>query len=335
MAADEAGGEDELIQATFAPLASGFVGALGLKDDCAVLSPEPGHDLVLTTDAIAEGVHFFSDDSAADIAWKALAVNVSDLAAKGATPVAYLMSLAFPERPSGEWLAAFATGLRDAQTAFAIALAGGDTDRRPGPMSVTITAIGSVPRDGMVRRGAAQAGDLLFVSGSLGDSALGLKLRLETSAALGLAADEAEYLIGRYLRPQPRVGLTPALRACAHAAMDVSDGLVKDCGRMARASGLAASITASALPLSAPAKSALSKQPGLLDLVLAGGDDYEVLAAVAPARAGEFRSLAEAAQVSVTEIGRLAPGTGIEVIGSDGRRLEPGRTGWDHFPPPD
>ncbi|HYD15208.1 MAG TPA: thiamine-phosphate kinase, partial [Hyphomicrobium sp.] len=142
---EQAGGEDELIQTIFAPLASGFPGALGLKDDCAVLTPPAGEDLVLTTDAVATGVHFFPDDDAADIAWKALAVNVSDLTAKGARPLAYLLSISFPDLPERAWLEGFAKGFREAQDAFGIALAGGDTDRRPGPMTATVTAIGAVP----------------------------------------------------------------------------------------------------------------------------------------------------------------------------------------------
>jgi thiamine-monophosphate kinase len=334
VAAAEAGGEDELIATTFAPLAAGFAGALGLKDDCAVLTPPPGADLVLTTDAVAEGVHFFAGDAAADIAWKALAVNVSDLAAKGAEPVAYLMSLSFPARPEPAWLAAFATGLGTAQTAFGIALAGGDTDRRPGPLSVTITAIGRVPQGRMVRRATARAGDVLFLSGTLGDSALGLRLRQDPActAAMGLDDASAQALLGRYLRPEPRLALAPHLLSYATAAMDVSDGLVKDCGRLACASGLGAALEAARLPLSDPARTALRHDPELIQAVLTGGDDYEVLAAVAPSDAAAFREAAMASGVAVSAIGRLAPGDGVAVTGFDGRPLAIRGGGWDHFP---
>jgi thiamine-monophosphate kinase len=289
---------------------------------------------VLTTDAVAEGVHFFAGDAPADIAWKALAVNVSDLAAKGAQPVAYLMSLSFPARPEPAWLAAFAAGLGAAQTAFGIALAGGDTDRRPGPLSVTITAIGRVPQGRMVRRATARAGNELFLSGTLGDSALGLRLRQDPARAGAMGLDEkgAEALLGRYLRPEPRLALTPHLLSYATAAMDVSDGLVKDCGRLARASGLGAALEAARLPLSEPARTALRHDPDLIQAVLTGGDDYEVLAAVAPGDAEAFREAAMASGVTVSAIGRLAHGEGVAVTGFDGRPLAIRDGGWDHFP---
>lgn len=334
MSDDEARGEDALIQETFAPLASGFAGAFGLKDDCALYAPPSGKEIVFTTDAVAEGVHFFSDDAPADIAWKALAVNVSDLVAKGATPVAYLMAVSFPERPSAAWLRRFQAGLADAQSAFGLALAGGDTDRRPGPLSIAVTAIGVVPAGRFVRRGTAAAGDLLFLSGSLGASALGLLLRQapERADALGLDAAGAEALVRRYLRPQPKLALAPVLAQFASAAMDVSDGLVKDCGRMAQASGVAASIDAGRIPWSDPTQIALRTRPDLLGLALSGGDDYEVLAAVPPENAAAFREAAAKGGVSVSEIGRLTDGQGVTVTGSDGREVDVGRAGWDHFP---
>lgn len=327
-------GEDELIASIFAPLASDFAGALGLKDDCAVLSPPPGEDLVLTTDAVAAGVHFFADDAPADIAWKALAVNVSDLVAKGARPVAYLLSIAFPERPERAWLDGFARGLAEAQAAFGIGLAGGDTDRRPGPVSATITAIGAVPRGRMVRRATARAGDLVFLSGTLGDSALGLLVRRDRAQAeaMGIDAEGSGFLVGRYLRPEPRLALAPHLLTFATAAMDVSDGLAKDCARLARASGLSAVLDAARMPLSEPARGALQRHPNLIETMLAGGDDYEVLAAVPPERAEAFRRAAVESGVAVTEIGRLSEGAGLTIIGRGGRVLALGVAGWDHFP---
>ena len=167
-------GEADIIQRFFAPLAAGFDGAFGLKDDAAAIIPPPGCEIVVTVDAVAAGVHFFPDDAASDIGWKALAVNVSDLIAKGAAPQAYDMSLALPDMPDDAWLLGFATGLGEAQRAFGITLIGGDTDRRPGPLSVTITAIGIIPAGRIVRRATAKVGDHVFVSGTLGDSALGL-----------------------------------------------------------------------------------------------------------------------------------------------------------------
>ena len=327
-------GEDGLIQTTFAPLASGFSGAFGLKDDCALLTPPVGMDLVLTTDAVAEDVHFFPDDAARDIAWKALAVNVSDLVAKGARPLAYLLALSFPARPDDAWLAEFQAGLADAQAAFGLSLAGGDTDRRPGPLSISVTAIGTVPQGAFVRRATARAGDLLFLSGTLGDAALGLLLRQDMmqAAQMGIDAEPARRLVGRYLRPQPKPALAPVISAYASAAMDVSDGLVKDCGRLAGASSVSAHIDAALVPLSDAARAAIEHAPGLLKAVLTGGDDYEVLAAVAPDRADAFRDAAAKSGVAVTEVGRLADGQGVRVTGRDGHALDLVRGGWDHFP---
>ncbi len=329
----QAQGEDELIETYFAPLAAGFEGALGLKDDCARLEAPAGHELVLTMDAVAEGVHFFANDAAADIAWKALAVNVSDLVAKGARPLVYLMSLAFPERPRDAWLGEFAAGLGAAQDRFGIVLAGGDTDRRPGPFAVTITAIGSVPKGRMVRRTAGKAGDRLFLSGSVGDSALGLMLRRDAScaSALGLDADGARHLLARYLRPEPRLGLAPVLSALASAGMDVSDGLVKDCGRLASASGLSATLDGAKLPFSPPLRMAIGRHPELFRVAVTGGDDYEVLAAVPPERAQAFAEAAAGVGVTVAEIGSLAAGSGVAVTGPDGAVLAIDTPGWDHF----
>ncbi|HRN88350.1 thiamine-phosphate kinase [Hyphomicrobium sp.] len=330
----ETRGEDALIQTTFAPLASGFSGAFGLRDDCALLTPPAGMDLVLTTDAVAEGVHFFSDDAARDIAWKALAVNVSDLVAKGARPLAYLLALSFPERPDDTWLAGFQTGLADVQTAFGLSLAGGDTDRRPGPLSISVTAIGAVPHGRFVQRGTARPGDLLFLSGTLGDAALGLLLRQDRArtAQMGLDATSAQALVDRYLRPQPKLALAPVISEFASAAMDISDGLVKDCGRLARASGVSARIEGGQVPLSEPALAAIAHVPDLFQVVLGGGDDYEVLAAVPPDRADAFREAAAKSGVAVTEVGRCADGQDVTVTGRDGRALDVALGGWDHFP---
>lgn len=326
-------GEEALIQTYFAPLTAGWLGAHGLIDDCASLPSRPGEDLIVTTDAVAAGVHFFPDDAPGDIAWKALAVNVSDLVAKGAKPAAYVMALAFPELPAIAWLQAFSDGLATAQQAFGISLAGGDTDKRPGPLAINITAFGYVPAGRMVRRGTAKAGDAIFVSGTIGDSTLGLRLRRDAGAgrAWGLGDAGASALIARYLRPEPRTALAAALLEHASAAMDISDGLAKDLDRMARASGLAARISSAEIPLSAAARTALTSEPGLLPTLLTGGDDYEVLAAVPEARHAAFIRAANGANVPVSEIGRFEAGSGLEVLGPDGTPLVLDTLGWDHF----
>lgn len=326
-------GEEDIVQSFLVPLAAGLAGAYGLTDDCAALTPPPGQDLVLKTDAIAAGVHFFPDDPPSAIGWKALAVNVSDLAAKGARPLAYLMSLSFPEAPTRAWMAAFAEGLGAAQAAFGCQLAGGDTDRRPGPLSVTIMIVGAVPAGRMVRRGAARAGDRLYVSGTLGDSALGLALRLDPglAASLQLELADAAELIGRYVRPRPRLALASALRAHAAAAMDLSDGLVKDLGRMAKASSTGATVALARVPVSGAARRMLERDPARQNAVIAAGDDYEILAAVAPANAAAFEAAAAAAGVAVADIGEVTHGPGVIVLDARGQPLQLARTGWDHF----
>jgi thiamine-monophosphate kinase len=326
-------GEEAIIQGFLAPLARGFPGAFGLKDDCALLTPEPGTELVLKTDPVAEGIHFLPDDAPGDIAWKALAVNVSDLAAKGATPIGYLMALSFPAPPSADWLAAFAQGLEKAQRQFGCHLMGGDTDRRPGPITVSITAVGSVPRGAMVRRNTARPGDAIFVSGTLGDAALGLLLRRNARlvSTWGLSKADAEHLRQRYLRPEPRLGLGGALRGHATAAMDISDGLAKDLDRMCRASGCGARVRLADLPLSASASKALAADPKLMLAIAAGGDDYDVLAAVSPEKASDFVAAAGRAGVAMTCIGTLTGDRDVIFEGADGHPVSFPSSGWDHF----
>jgi thiamine-monophosphate kinase len=324
--------EDDLIARWFRPLATDPA-ALGLTDDCAALPAPAGHDLVLKTDSIASGVHFFADDPWDLVARKALRVNLSDLAAKGARPIGYLLSLALPGDWREEDLARFSAGLAEDQACFAVSLLGGDTIRSPAGLVVTITAIGAVPTGRMVRRAAASAGDRLYVSGTLGDAALGLLARVEPARAAGwrLGTDEAAHLAGRYLLPQPRVALAPALAAHAGAAMDISDGLGIDLGRMCRGSGCDAEIDAARLPLSEAAKRALAADSGLLSTIVGGGDDYEILAAVPPAAAGRFEDAAAAAGVLVTEIGVVRPGNGMAILLRAEGEAVPLTSGFRHF----
>jgi thiamine-monophosphate kinase len=325
-------GEAAIIR-LLAPLSEAAAGAFGLADDCAILRPQLGTELVLKTDPIAEGVHFPADAEPADVGWKALAVNVSDLAAKGADPTAYLLALSFPHAPRRSWVLGFAEGLRQAQEHFGCHLIGGDTDRRPGPVTISITAIGTVPQGGMVRRGTARAGDGLFVSGTLGDAALGLRLSKDPTraAAWRLSADMVEHLIGRYRRPQPRLALGSALRAYASAAMDLSDGLAKDLGRMCEASGCGAQVQLADIPLSASAAHVVAAEAGQYAAVLAGGDDYEVLASIPSQSQAAFKQAAAAAGVAVTRIGIMTLGNRVDLESADGKVLDLACTGWDHF----
>jgi thiamine-monophosphate kinase len=319
--------EPELIARYFAPLAGPE--GLGLGDDAAMLEPPAGCDLVLTADALVGGVHFFVADPPEAIAAKALGVNLSDLAAKGAAPLGFLLTLALPPGWSEPWLEEFSRGLGAAAKEAGIVLYGGDTVSTPGPLTLSITALGAVPQGRMIRRAGARPGDILFVSGTIGDAALGLiQRRAQVEGGLPPSwADDG--LLERYWRPRPRLALVPALRKCASAAMDVSDGLVGDLRALTRASGAAAELHLGQVPLSAAAGAALSADPTLFEAVLTGGDDYEILCAVAPDRATEFEETARAAGVAVARIGWVAERESI--LGSDGAPVFFARDRFSHF----
>jgi thiamine-monophosphate kinase len=328
-----ASGEDRLIATYFAPLAK-HPGALSLSDDAALLTPPSGCELVLTKDALVAGVHFFADDPPDAIARKALRVNLSDLAAKGAKPEGFLLALALPPNVSESWLENFARGLgADAET-YACPLLGGDTVKTPGPLMVSITALGSVPTGTMLKRSGAQIGDRVFVTGSIGDAALGLRLRADPGAAARwkLTPGQAEHLTGRYLLPQPRNALAEALRTQASAAMDVSDGLAGDLAKLCKASGVTAEIDAARMPLSDAARAALAADAKLIDSILGGGDDYEILCTMGAAEGEKFRAAAAAVGVAVSEFGRVVAGAGApRFLGGDGRVLSLRQVSFSHF----
>lgn len=327
---ERARSETELIQTFLAPLASEAAGAFGLNDDAALIEGEAGIDLAISTDPIIAGVHFFKDDRPDDIAWKALAVNVSDIVAKGSQPAAYLMTLSFPEPPQNEWMAAFARGLQDAQETFGCRLIGGDTDIAPGPLSIGITAIGTLPAGAFVHRQGARAGDHVLVSGTIGDAALGLAIRSDPrrfEATLG--EGEKQALLARYLRPQPQIALSEALRRHASAALDISDGFLKDLARLAGTSGI--DLELAALPVSLPARALLAADPTLADTILGGGDDYELLVAVPAGEVSAFARAAARVGVAVSDLGVLNADSPIRVFGDGGRPIEPSTRGYDHF----
>ena len=312
-------GEFALIARHFRPLAG--PGGLGLADDAALLAPPPGRELVLTVDAMVAGVHFLPDDPPDLVARKLLRVNLSDLAAKGATPLGYLLALAAPRATPESWFAGFAAGLAQDQATFAIALLGGDTTSTPGPVTLSLTALGHVAPGGMIRRAGAQPGDLVFVTGTIGDGALGLLV------SQGRLADPSGWLRDRYLLPRPRLGLLrPGL---VSAGMDVSDGLVQDLGHLCRAAGLAAEIEAALVPLSPAARAA---GPQFLPTCLTGGDDYELLLAAPAAAEPALAAAAAEADIPLTRIGRFHSGPpGVIVRGADGAPMPLGAGGWSHF----
>lgn len=310
--------EFDLIAEFFAPLANA-PGAFGLKDDAAIIAPRAGHDLVVTTDTIVAGVDFFADDPAKTIAKKALRVNLSDLAAKGAQPFAYLLTLSLPQADPA-WLGEFARGLRDDQEAFGCGLLGGDMSATPGPLSVSVTAFGHVPSGRMILRSGAAPGDGVFVTGTIGDSGGGLALL--KNQVVSASHETRARLIARYRIPEPRVMFAPALRA-ASAAIDVSDGLLADLGHVAEASGVRLEIEAGRIPLS----------PALIDL---WGDSTEAI--VRAATAGDDYEIAFAADspiadahTAVTRIGKVAMGSGVVLLDAQGREIAVSRRGFVHF----
>jgi thiamine-monophosphate kinase len=324
--------EDRLIATYFRPIAT-HPGAFDLTDDAAAIAPPPGCDLVLKTDGVISGVHFFPEDPADAVARKALRINLSDLAAKGAAPLGFLLSIGLPTGLPPDWLKSFARGLREDAEHYRCPLLGGDTDRSPGAITVYVAAFGTVPHGTMVRRKGARPGDLVVATGTIGDAALGLVLRHDAAAAARWKLDGAmrDHLLGRYLLPQPRNALAEALRCHASAAIDVSDGLVGDVAKLCRVSGVAADIAVDNVPLSPAARRAVAAEPALIETILTGGDDFEVIAAITPDKFEALRRGAAAANVMVTQIGTVAAGQGAHFRGLDGRRLAFRRTSYSHF----
>jgi thiamine-monophosphate kinase len=311
--------EFALIARHFRPLAG--PGALELRDDAALLTPPPGRQLVLTADAMVAGVHFLPDDPPELIGRKLLRVNLSDLAAKGAVPLAYLMTVSTPKDTPDSWFAGFAAGLALDQAQYGVSLLGGDTTSTPGPISLSLTIIGHVLPGTAVHRSGARDGDGIWVTGTIGDGALGL------AVAGGRLTDPTGHLLDRYRLPQPRVGLE--LAGIASACMDVSDGLVQDLGHLCEASNLGAEIEAHRVPRSAAAQVA---GPDWLETCLTGGDDYELLLAVPPDRQDGLLQAAAAASIPVTRIGSFHSGPSrVMVRQASGEPLAFKRGGWSHF----
>jgi thiamine-monophosphate kinase len=320
-------GEDDLIARYFMPLASD-PGAFGLIDDAAILKGSTD-DLVVTTDAIVEGVHFLPDDPPDTIARKALRVNLSDLAAKGAVPAGFVLTLALREA-NARWLAPFAQALGEDATHFGCALLGGDTVSTPGPLMISITAFGRVPQGRMVRRSGAAAGDVVVVTGAIGDATLGLSL-LKLGASHG-ASGTQQALIARYRVPQPRTTLAAAVRDHASAAMDVSDGLAGDLAKLCKASGVSAEIKLEQVPISVGALAALGAKATTLEALISGGDDYEILCTLPQSRLAAFQAAARTAGIEVTAIGAIREGTEPpRFIAADGNAVTLKRGSYSHF----
>ena len=309
--------EKEIIDTIFAPLAQGSKTALGLTDDAALWVPASHRDYAITKDSLVAGVHFFADDPPSAIGWKALAVNLSDLAAKGAEAEAYLLAIALPEELPTEWIREFASGLKALQEEAKCHLIGGDTVRTPGPLTISITAFGGIKKNGFVARKGAKPGDQIYVSGTIGDAALGLILHdPDSEQQINLSEEKRAYLINRYLRPEPRIRLAGPVGKFATAAMDVSDGLAGDLNAICVLSDCGAKILVEQLPLSAAAQAVLDQSPGLLSRVLSGGDDYEILLSVPPRQSKDLEKAAGDVGTAVTCIGEIhgEAGAGVTIF---------------------
>jgi thiamine-monophosphate kinase len=326
-----ASGEDALIARYFRPLATD-PGAFNLIDDAAILKAV-GDDIVVTTDAIVEGVHFLSDDPPDTVARKALRVNLSDLAAKGATPAGFVLTLALRAADDG-WLAPFARGLGEDAAQFGCPLLGGDTVSTPGPLMISITAFGRVPAGKMVYRSGARPGDRVVVTGTIGDAALGLDI-LKGGAVAAVLADDAtarQMLVGRYRIPQPRNALATAVRDHASAAMDVSDGLAGDLAKLCAASGVSAAIDVPSIPTSAAAAALLARGAVGIEAIVSGGDDYEILCAIPEGSFEAFAVAAALAGVAVTSIGTVIADTSApRFLDAQGREIALPRLSYSHF----
>lgn len=321
--------EFSLIAELFAPLAARAPGAYGLKDDAASFSPRAGFDLVLTVDALVEGVHFLPGDPADSIAQKLLRVSLSDLAAKGATPLGYLLTTAWTRDTPLAWMREFAAGLAQDQLNFGVTLWGGDTVSTSGPMTFSLTAIGEVPEGRILRRGGALPGDALFLTGTVGDAVLGLAV---AQGRLKTAGDDGAALVARYRLPDPRVSVGPRLVGVAHAALDVSDGLMADLAHLCEVSGTGARIDAARLPLSAAAARCLAGDPALIEPILTGGDDYEILFAAPAEKIVEIESITTDTNVRITRIGTVLDAReGLSVVSASGERITLKQLGFRHF----
>lgn len=328
MPALDVAGEFETIERLLRPLAHPEWGR-GLADDVAVLPSRPGYDLVMTKDALVEGVHFLPDDPLDTVAKKLLRVNLSDLAAKGAEPFGYLLACFWSERCGWPEREAFAAGLGEDQAKFGVHLLGGDTVKTPGPLSLSMTALGWAPAGTAVSRATAQAGDLVFVTGVIGDGLLGLRA---ARGELSLEPERIEALAAHYRTPTPRLDFADVVRNFATASVDVSDGLAADLAHIAAASRVGVSLNLNVLPLSSAAQAWLADrvdpQISLEDLAT-GGDDYEVAFTAHPRHEETLRQVADKRLLRLTRIGEVTAGSGLTVV-YDGQLVPLTRGGWTH-----
>ena len=323
--------EFDFIATYLAPLAG--AGGLGLKDDAAFLKPSPGKDLILTKDMMVEGIHFPQGHYGGDTAEKLLRVNLSDLAAKGAHPIGYMLSIAWPKGIEETYFHGFAAGLRDVQDAYDFKLLGGDTASIDGPMVVSATLIGEVPEGKMVKRGGAKTGDDIWVTGTIGDAYLGLQSVLGQALDPKPSAEGLWHFEEAYYRPEPRLLFRKTLRVYASGCADISDGLVADAAHVAKASGIRFVIDADKVPLSSPAGRWLSGQQdedAAFKTLITAGDDYELVFTASPEHAAQIRQAAKAIGLRLSKIGTAIEGEGVRIM-ADGKPMTFEKTGHTHF----
>ena len=322
-------GEFDLIARFFEPLSRAAPGAFALGNDGALLTPPAGSGLVVTKDIMVAGVHYPEGEEPAVLARRLLRVNLSDLAAMGATATAYALGLALPSDVGDAWVEAFAAGLARDQDEFGVALIGGDTVATEGPAVLSLTAFGTVEGDACLTRSGAEAGDDIYVSGSIGDAMLGL--RAVQGGLAALSPEDRTAFAERFRLPEPRLALGTALVGRATCAIDISDGLVADLGHISERSGVAARIAAASVPLSDPARRALAAgEADIADLVT-GGDDYELLFCAPSSERETVDALGHRLGLPLTRIGGIETGQGVTVSDADGQPLALARAGYRHF----
>ena len=322
-------GEFDLIARFFKPLSLAAPGAFALGNDGALLTPPGGASLVVTKDLMVVGVHYPEGEEPAVLARRLLRVNLSDLAAMGATATAYALGLALPADIGDAWVEAFAAGLARDQDEFGVTLIGGDTVATEGPAVLSLTAFGIAENGACLPRAGAREGDDIYVSGTIGDATLGLRALQGGLAAL--SPDDRAALTARFRLPEPRLALGAALVGLATCAIDVSDGLVADLGHLCAESGVAARVRADTVPLSDPARRALTAgEADVADLVT-GGDDYELLFCARPSERKTIDALGRRLDLALTRIGVIEAGQGVTVVKADGQPLALARAGYTHF----
>ncbi len=319
--------EFSFISKLLSPLTFNNKEALGLKDDAAIIPSKPGYDIVITKDMIAEGTHFFKGDDPKNLAKKLLRVNISDLAAKGATPYCCFLSIALPKNISEKWLKDFSSSLKEDLNLYGLFLSGGDTIAHNGNLVLSLTALGLIKKNKTILRSGAKEGDLIFVTGNIGDSYLGLQI---LKGDLQTTKKNCELLVSRYHLPQPRIQIGKKLVNIASSAVDISDGLIADLEHICECSEAAAIINLNDIPLSTMARDITKKHPNLLLNIISGGDDYEILFTASQDKFKQIKQLSKSSGIPIIKIGSITKGKNIRLLDDNGKEIEIKNKGYEH-----